>query len=156
MKIIKSNVIEVKNCKTDKIINARIDWEKENQKGSLFITELNPISPVKKEIYDEELILEKVNFKNSEGLISYKKKLNLISLIIPIFKRLLIGYSKNSKKKGQWMFSRLDSYFFFDSNDANIKVELKYVKVDYISMANIFIDESYWGDIYFSWVLNSE
>ena len=53
------------------------------------------------------------------------------------------------------MFSRLDS-FFFDSNDANIKVELKYVKVDYISMANIFIDESYWGDIYFSWVLNSE
>ena len=101
MKIIKSNVIEVKNCKTDKIINARIDWEKENQKGSLFITELNPILPVKKEIYDEELILEKVNFKNSEGLISYKKKLNLISLIIPIFKRLLIGYSKNSKKKGK-------------------------------------------------------
>ena len=33
MKIIKSNVIEVKNYKTDKIINARIDWEKENQKA---------------------------------------------------------------------------------------------------------------------------
>ena len=50
MKIIKSNVIEVKNYKTDKIINARIDWEK-NQKGSLFITELNPILPVKKKKY---------------------------------------------------------------------------------------------------------
>ena len=78
MKIIKSNVIEIKNCKTDSIINARMDWEKDNQKGSLFITESNPILPVRKEIYDEELILEKVNFKNSEGFISYKKNFNLI------------------------------------------------------------------------------
>ena len=97
MKIIKSNVIEVKNYKTDKIINARIDWEKENQKGSLFITELNPILPVKKEIYFTQnksayfSIIDHKNSYKSKKKIKVKKRTGINNRVLLLSR----SYSRN-------------------------------------------------------------
>ena len=150
-KIIKTNVIRICDPKKNVKFAARLDWKSGSELKTLAVEMLNSQLPILREEYDETSILQNAKIKDGTANLLERSPFDVIATAVPLFKEILkVNQAVNTS--GQWMFSRLDTLRGESSVSFPLKVCLESIRRGSLAKASVFVTNSHWADLYFSWV----
>jgi hypothetical protein len=150
-KIIKTNVIRICDPKKDGKFVARLDWKSGSELKTLAVETLNAQLPILREEYDETSIMQNVRITDGTAILLERSPFDVIATAVPLFKEIL-RVNEVVNTSGQWMFSRLDTLRGQSSESFPLKVCLESIRRGSLAKASIFVTNSHWADLYFSWV----